>query len=117
MREGGAAVPRARLSARKGARIVLLDPERIFWFEAEETLVFARAPEGRFLVERTLTELERELEPDYFRCHRRYLVRLGAISEIVPGDAGTYTIVVDAAGGEIPLSRRQARKLRERIPW
>jgi len=114
--EGDARV--TRISGRRGNRVVLLDPEQVLCFEAEETLVFARTTEGRFLVERTLTDLERDLGGAYFRAHRRCLVRLGAIREIVPGDAGTYRIVLgDADGATVPLSRRQARKLRELIPW
>ena len=40
------------------------------------------------------------------------------IAEIVPGEAGTYEIVArDDDESRAPLSRRQARKLRELIPW
>ena len=40
------------------------------------------------------------------------------IREIVPCDAGTYELVMrDEDSARIPLSRRQARKLRELIPW
>ena len=88
------------------------------WFEAEDTLVFAHGPEGRVLVERTLADLESVLEGRFFRSHRRYLVRVSAIREIVPGEAGTYRLVMrDEAATVLPLSRRQARRLREIVPW
>ncbi|HKQ60653.1 MAG TPA: LytTR family DNA-binding domain-containing protein [Candidatus Polarisedimenticolaceae bacterium] len=107
-----------RIPARRAAKIVLLSPAEVLWFEAEETLVFARTPEGRFLVERTLAELETVLAADFFRAHRGYLVNLAQIAEILPGDAGTYRMVLrDSAKSVLPLSRRQAKKLRERIPW
>lgn len=107
-----------KISGRRGNRIVLLDLPRVLCFEAEETLVFARLAEGRFLVERTLADLEQQLGASFFRAHRRYLVNLDAIKEILPGDAGTYRILLRGEKTrEIPLSRRQARKLRERIPW
>ena len=52
------------------------------------------------------------------RAHRSCLVNVGQISEIVPGDTGTYRIVFrDEKRSSVPLSRRQARKLRERFPW
>ncbi len=114
--EGPAREPSApvRITARRGARIVLLDPAEVLWFEAEETLVFARAAEGRFLVERTLAELEEALGPSFFRAHRAYLVNLSRIGEILPGDSGTYRLVMrDAAATSLPLSRRQAQRLRE----
>ena len=107
-----------RISAKRGSRILLLEPSDVFWFEAEETLVFACTAEGRFLVERTLAELDEELAPDFFRAHRGYLVNLARVAEIRPGEAGTYEIVFrDSLRSSVPLSRRQARKLRERFPW
>jgi DNA-binding LytR/AlgR family response regulator len=107
-----------RIPGRRGTRIILLDPAEVLFFEAEETLVFARTVEGKFLVDRTLAELESPLERSFFRCHRSHLVNLAHVGEILPEEAGTYRIVLkDEARTVVPLSRRQARKLRERIPW
>ncbi len=115
--EGPAAAPRpGRISARSGPRVLLLDPDEIVWFEADDALVFARTATGRFLVERTLSELERQLEGRFFRAHRSRLVNLGRIAEIRPADAGAYKIVCPGAG-TVPLSRRRARLLREIFPW
>ena len=105
-----------RVSVRHGSRILLLDPAEIVWFEAEDTLVFARTGDGRFLVDRTLSELERQLDRQFFRAHRSCLVNLGRISEIRPLEAGAYAIVCPGAG-TVALSRRQARRLREIFPW
>ena len=117
---GGGAVAAApgrdRVSVRRGSGVLLLDPDEIVWFEAEDTLVFARTANGRFLVDRTLSELERQLEGRFFRAHRSCLVNLGQIAEIRPADAGAWTIVCPGAG-TVPLSRRQARRLREIFPW
>ena len=112
----GAAPRPGRISARSGTRVLLLDPDEIVWFEADDALVFARTPTGRFLVERTLSELERQLEGRFFRAHRSRLVNLGRIAEIRPADAGACTIVC-AGAGTVPLSRRRARRLREIFPW
>jgi DNA-binding LytR/AlgR family response regulator len=106
------------IPGRRGAKIVLLDPTNVLWFEAEDVLVFARTGEGRFLVERPLSEIETLLDPSFFRTHRSYLVNLSKIAEILPGDAGTFRIVLrDPSRSVVPLSRRQARRLREIIPW
>ena len=113
--EAAAAGP-DRVSVRHGSRILLLDPGHIIWFEADDTLVFARTASGRFLVDRTLSELERQIGRQFFRAHRSCLVNLGCISEIRPLDAGAYAIVCPGAG-TVPLSRRQARRLREIFPW
>ena len=110
--------PPARVTAKRGSKILVLAPSEILWFEADETLVFARAGSGRFLVERTLTDLEQLMGPGFFRSHRRYLVNLAYIREILPGDAGTYEIVMkNEDKSRVPLSRRQARKLKDLIPW
>lgn len=115
---GDDAAPLNKITARRGTRILLLDPGDVLYFEAEDTLVFARTAEGRFLVERTLALLEERLAPAFFRCHRRFIVNLGRIAEILPGDAGTYSIVLRGESRDsVPLSRRQARKLKEMIPW
>jgi len=107
-----------RIPGRRGAKIVLLDPAEVLWFEAEDVLVFARTPEGRFLVERSLADLEVLLDPAFFRTHRGFLVNLSKIAEILPGDVGTFRVVIrDQARSVVPLSRRQARRLREIIPW
>ena len=105
-----------RVSVRRGSKVLLLDPDEIVWFEAEDTLVFARTAAGRFLVDRTLSELERQLDGRFFRAHRGCLVNLGRIGEIRPADAGAWTIVCPGAG-TVPLSRRQARRLRQIFPW
>lgn len=117
-REASRAPASERIPVRRGTRIVLLDPAQANWFEAEETLVFALTEEGRFLVDRSLQDLEAALEPAFFRAHRRYLVNVARIAEIRPAEAGTFRIrVKDSAGTFLPLSRRQAKRLRERIPW
>ena len=106
-----------RISARRGAKILLLELGEVLWFEAEDTLVFARTVDGRALVERTLAALEQQLT-GFFRAHRSCLVNLDRIAEIVPGDAGMYRIVFrDEKRSSVPLSRRQARRLKELIPW
>lgn len=108
--------PPDRVSVKRGSGVLLLDPDDIVWFEAEDTLVFARTATERLLVEQTLSELERQFDRRFFRAHRSYLVNLTKIGEIQPADAGTYTIVCPGAG-TVPLSRRQARRLREVFPW
>jgi two-component system LytT family response regulator len=110
--------PPLRIPARRGTRVVLLDPAEILWFEAEETLVFARTADARLLVERTLGELEGQLGQAFFRTHRGYLVNVSRIAEILPEEGGTCRILMrDDEGSILPLSRRQARLLRTLIPW
>ena len=80
---------------------------------------FARAGAHRYVVSKTLTELEETLDPKrFFRRHRSFIVNLAVIAEIVPEESGNYRIIIrDPSRSAIPLSRRQARKLREVFPW
>ena len=115
--------PPVRIPAKRANRVVLLDPAEILWFEAEETIVFARTDAARLLVERTLSDLEVQLGRAFFRAHRRYLVNISAIVEILPGEGGAHRIVMrDPERSSIPLSRRQARRSpgparAPRVPW
>ena len=63
-----------RIPAKRGTKILLLDPADVTWFESEGELVHARAADGRALVERPLAELEELLTGSFFRIHRSYLV-------------------------------------------
>ncbi|HZN04429.1 MAG TPA: LytTR family DNA-binding domain-containing protein [Candidatus Polarisedimenticolia bacterium] len=113
----GPAAP-LRIPVRRASKIVLLDPGEILWFEAEETIVFARTEEARLLVERPLNDLEELLKPGFFRIHRAYLVNVSRIAEIQPEEGGTARVIMkDAARTPLPLSRRQARLLRDLLPW
>ena len=107
-----------RIPAKRGAKILLLDPAEVVWFESEGELVHARTAEGRALVERPLGEIEELLAGSFFRIHRSYLVNLSKVGAIVPEEGGTYRVVMkDDARTALPLSRRQAQRLREIIPW
>jgi DNA-binding LytR/AlgR family response regulator len=107
-----------RLPAKRGAKILLLDPADVAWFETEGELVHARTADGRALVEKSLADLEVQLAGSFFRIHRSYLVNLSKVGAIVPEEGGTYRVMMkDEAHTALPLSRRQAQKLREIIPW
>jgi two-component system LytT family response regulator len=113
-----AAAAPLRIPVRRANKIVLLDPGEILWFEAEETIVFARTDEARLLVERPLNDLEELLRPIFFRIHRSYLVNVSRIAEIQPEEGGTARVIMkDSARTPLPLSRRQARLLRDLLPW
>ena len=118
----GPGAPRSssdRIPGKRGQKIYLLAPGEVHYFEAEGELVFARSGPHRYLVARTLAELETSLDSKvFFRSHRSFIVNLSAIAEIIPEESGNYRIIVrDPERSAVPLSRRQARKLREVFPW
>ena len=108
-----------RLPVTKGKRIVLLDIDRIVWIEASNELVFVHTKDERYLVNMTMTELERRLDGSvFFRTHRSSIVNLNLVVEIVPWFGGKYKVVMDDADRtEVVLSRARAKSLREILPW
>lgn len=102
-----------------GKRILVLPVEEVLWFGVEYRLVYAHTSERPYMTNHTLRELEERLDPDlFFRAHKSSLVNLRHVKEIVPWFGGRYKLVLrDPANSEVPLSRKQARALRTRLPW
>lgn len=80
----------------------------------ENRLLFVHTPEGRFILDRTLDELEVLLAPRFFRCHRKAMVALDALKELVPDGSGTGEARL-ANGACVPISRERMAELRRRL--
>jgi two-component system, LytTR family, response regulator len=109
----------AQLPVHRGRNIVVLETERILWFEVEYRLVYVHVDGDRYMTNFTLKELEERLDPEiFFRAHKSRLVNLKQVRAIVPWFGGRFKLVLrDQKGSEVELSRAQARELRERMHW
>ncbi len=93
---------------------------RIFaWSEVshlvtENRLLFVCTPEGRFVLDRTLDELEKRLGSRFFRCHRGAMVALARVRELIPEPGGTGEVRLDT-GDRVPVSRERLPELRRRV--
>ena len=98
---------------------MVLELADVIYFEVKDELVWAITEEDRFAIDKTLANLEGELDPDaFFRSHRGFIVRFDRIRAIEPTGAGTYQLLLDhPEEPKIPLARERAKKLRERIPF
>ncbi len=97
-------------------RIVLLPVEDICAAYCREKDVLVKTKSKEYQVRSTLTELEERLGRRFFRAHKGYLVNLDHIAEIVPWFHGSYLLLMDDCDHmEIPVSRRRAPELRERL--
>jgi len=107
-----------RIVARRGNRIVLVDPADICFFRMDLGLVRAHTVTDSYLVNYTVGELEESLSGrPFFRAHRSALVNLDQIAEVRPDLRSTYQLVMkDRAQTVIDVSERQGRALRELIP-
>lgn len=108
-----------RIAVKRRDAYVVLELDDVVYFEVKDELVWAVTKEDRFAIDKTLANLEGELDPDsFFRSHRGFIVRYDRIRAIEPTGAGTYQLLLDHPGEpKIPLARERAKKLRERIPF
>ncbi len=100
-----------RLLIRKTGRVLFLPVDEVDWFEAADYYVRVHVGKESHLVRKSLSTLERELDPRRFcRVHRSAIVRLDRVREIhelFKGEA----IVRLHDGTEIRLSRARRRAL------
>ena len=103
--------PIARLAARRGKRIIVLNLQEIMYLGIDDKLVFAHVGKERFLVEKTVSELERILQgAGFYRLSRGELVNLSHVRELLPWFSGTYRVKLND-GAELDVSRDRARGL------
>ena len=107
--------PRERLLVRhKGAQRALPVRE-IAYFRADDKLTLAVDHDGgEHIVERTLGQLERDLEGgDFFRASRGYLVHASAIASFRSGGRGRLELTLSpAAPDEVLVSQENAAAFR-----
>ncbi|MGB8330137.1 MAG: LytTR family DNA-binding domain-containing protein [Polyangiales bacterium] len=108
-----------RIAVRRKDAYVVLELSDVIYFEVKDELVWAVTDQDRFAIDKTLANLEGEVDPDaFFRSHRGFIVRFDRIRAIEPTGAGTYQLRLDhPESPKIPLARERAKKLRERIPF
>jgi DNA-binding LytR/AlgR family response regulator len=99
----------------KRDRFVLLAPDEILYFSAEDGLVKARTAGESYVVHYQLAELEAALAQTFFRARRSTLVNLRRVKEIRPFFKSSFVLAMPD-GAEVPVAARQAKLLRLRIP-
>ncbi len=107
-----------RIPAQTPAGKMILVPTRdIVFLYTEQSRIYIRTHNKKYVTRLTLDELESRLKPlGFFRAHRCYIVNLKDIKEIVPFAKGTYNLVLnDVQCSAVPLSRHRAKVLRESL--
>ncbi|WP_199033913.1 LytR/AlgR family response regulator transcription factor [Glycomyces salinus] len=95
-------------------RTVFIRRDDVAFVEAHGDYVRLHIGTDSHLLRQSLTYLEQAWEPAGFvRAHRSYLVNLAAVTELRVTSSSGLVAVTDA--GEVPVSRRHARLLRERL--
>lgn len=95
-------------------RLRVLRWQEVSHVATENRLLFVHTPQGRFVLDRTLEELEPLLAPAFLRIHRSALVALSAISEL-EADTGAPGVVMLTDGSRLPVSRERLPEVRRRL--
>jgi len=101
---------RTHLSVHERGRLILVPIEEVIYFRAEMKYVTVRTGEREYLIEESLTALEKEYAARFVRIHRNCLVAKTAIAGFEKGgEEGESGWLMKLRGVEerLPISRRQ----------
>lgn len=109
-----------RIVARRKKSLVFLQPSEIWAFEADERLTFVHTRHGRFDVDLSLAAIELSMGAQLTRVHRKWLVNVTHVRELMRGDNETVLFVGeglhgDGPGVEVPVSRDRVVAVREAL--
>lgn len=95
-------------------RTTLVPVDDIVYATASHGYSYLVTAEGRHLVPYSLADLERRLGTRrFFRTHRAYLINLSLARAIEPDFKGALQVVMEDVDVRVPVSRRQARALKQ----
>jgi two-component system, LytTR family, response regulator len=117
MRGGREAPYLRRVPSRAGGRIQIIDLAAVTHFFAADKLTFAATVEGdrKYVVDGSVAELERRLDPRQFvRVRRGVLLNLDYVAEVHGWFAGRVRVrLKDGRGTELVVARDRVRALKE----
>jgi two-component system LytT family response regulator len=105
------------LASRTGDRVRLVPVGQVTHVAARDRATYAVTPAGEHLLDATIRELERRLDPARFlRIHRATLLNLAWVSELHADFGGRLTVRLrDERRTELVVSRDRVRALKERL--
>ncbi len=108
---------RRYFSVTERGRIRLIPVQEVVYLKAELKYITLRTAEREFLLEESLTHLEKELGDRFIRIHRNCLVSTTALQgfERIPVDGGEqhWVAVMKGIEEKLPVSRRQQHVIRQ----
>jgi two-component system LytT family response regulator len=105
------------VASRVRDRVQLIPVGEVTHLLARDRATYAVTPSAEHMLDMTLAELERRLDPArFFRIHRAILVNLAWVAELRADGGGHLTACLrDGRRTELPVSRDRARPLKERL--
>ncbi len=106
-----------RIPVEKAGKKLLVGVDDILYVMAKDDYSYLYTAADRYLSTISLAQLEAKLETaGFFRIHRRYLVNLARVKEVVPMYGGTLLLTLaDEAATQIPVSRRRVPALKKAL--
>jgi two-component system, LytTR family, response regulator len=105
-----------RIPVEKAGKKLLVSVDDILYVMAKDDYSYLHTPTDRYLSTMSLATLEEKLEPSgFFRVHRRYVVNLARVQEVVPMYGGTLLLTLSDGGAQIPVSRRRVPALKKAL--
>jgi two-component system response regulator LytT len=106
-----------RVPVEKAGKKLLVTVDDILYIMAKDDYSYLHTEGDRYLSTMSLAMLEDKLaNSGFFRIHRRYLVNLARVKEVVPMYGGTLLLTLtDANATQIPVSRRRVPALKKAL--
>jgi two-component system response regulator AlgR len=110
--------PRRNLSIHERGRIHLIPVEQVLFLRAEAKYITVRTVEREYLLEESLTSLEKEFAARFVRIHRNCLVAKAAVEGFErigseDGDGSGWMVKLAGLPERLAISRRQQHIVRD----
>lgn len=110
--------PRRNLSIREREKIFLIPVDQILYLRAELKYITVRTAEREYLIEESLTDMEKEFPLRFVRIHRNCLVAKAAIEGFEKGGDDTgesagWMVKLKGLDEVLAISRRQQHLVKE----
>ena len=105
-----------RLSVERAGKRAFIPVTDIVYIEAKADYSSVVTAAGSYLVNESISSLERRLAPQGFlRVHRSYLVNLDDVHDVEVSRSGLMELKVERVGASMPVSRRRTAEVKERL--
>lgn len=102
----------ARLAVNFADKIIFIDPKEIYYVLADKKYTEVHLFQKKYLLSKTLTDLENELGNNFLRLHRSNLVNRNCIGEVLKLSSRKWIVkLTNKAETELPVSRDYQEKL------
>ena len=104
-----------RFSVKTGDRIFLIPDDEVYYFHAEDKHTFINTTDKSYIIDFTLKELERRVDPEKFlRVHRGYIINIDAVKSIHQWYGGKLLVKLKN-GVEITVSLNYVNDFKAKI--